>query len=91
MLFWMFAKVYGVRVGIVPPDPRFNAMMRLVMLEVGLIVGGLLLLFGLALGVYALGAWGSVEFGALSPERTMRLVIPTCLSDNRFCPGAVRD
>jgi glycosyltransferase involved in cell wall biosynthesis len=77
MLFWVFAKVYGMREGIVPPDPRFNAMMRLVTLEVGLIVGGLLLLFGLALGIYALSAWGSAEFGALSPERTMRLVIPS--------------
>jgi hypothetical protein len=66
-----------MREGIVPPDPRFNAMVRLVTLEVGLIVGGLLLLFGLALGIYALGAWGSAEFGALSPERTMRLVIPS--------------
>jgi glycosyltransferase involved in cell wall biosynthesis len=77
MLFWVFAKVYGMREGIVPPDPRFNAMMRLVTLEVGLIVGGVLLLFGLALGIYALGAWGSAEFGELSPERTMRLVIPS--------------
>jgi glycosyltransferase involved in cell wall biosynthesis len=77
MLFWVFAKIYGMREGIVPPDPRFSAMMRLVTLEVGLIVGGALLLFGLALGVYAVGAWGSVEFGVLSPERAMRLVIPS--------------
>ena len=47
MLFWVFTKVYGMREGIVPPDPRFNAVMRLVTLEVGLIAGGLLLLFGL--------------------------------------------
>ena len=77
MLFWVFAKVYGMREGIVPPDPHFTAMMRLATLEAGLIVGGVLLLFGLALGVYALGAWGSVEFGVLSPERAMRLVIPS--------------
>jgi glycosyltransferase involved in cell wall biosynthesis len=77
MLFWVFAKVYGMREGIVPPDPHFTAMMRLATLEAGLIVGGVLLLFGLALGVYALGAWGDVEFGVLSPERAMRLVIPS--------------
>lgn len=77
MLFWMFAKVYGMREGIVPPDPRFNAAMRWLSLETGLIAGGVLLLFGLGLGVYALGAWGSVEFGVLSPERAMRLVIPS--------------
>ena len=77
MLFWVFTKIYGMREGIVPPDPRFNAMMRLVSLELGLIVGGVLLLCGLGLGIYALGSWGSTEFGRLSPERTMRLVIPS--------------
>ena len=77
MQFWVFAKIYGMREGIVPPDPRFSAMMRVVTLEVGLIVGALLLLFGLVLGIYALGAWGSSEFGPLSPERAMRLVIPS--------------
>jgi glycosyltransferase involved in cell wall biosynthesis len=77
MLFWVFAKVYGMREGFVPPDPRFSAMMRLVTLEVGLIGGGVLLLVGLGLGVYALGAWQSTAFGPLSPERAMRLVIPS--------------
>ena len=52
-------------------------MMRVVTLEAGLIVGGELLLFGLALSIYAVGAWGSMGFGMQSPERTMRLVIPS--------------
>ena len=77
MLFWVFTKVYGMREGIVPSDPRFSAIVRHFTLEAGLIVGAVLLLFGLALGIYALGAWGSVEFGPLSPEQTMRLVIPS--------------
>jgi glycosyltransferase involved in cell wall biosynthesis len=77
MVFWVFAKSYGVREGLVPPDPRFSAFVRYVTLESGLIIGGVLLLFGLGLGVYALGAWGGAEFGALSPERVMRLVIPS--------------
>jgi len=77
MLFWVFAKVYGMREGFVAPDPWFSAMMRLVTLEIGLIVGGVLLLAGLGLGVYALGAWQSTAFGPLSPEHSMRLVIPS--------------
>jgi hypothetical protein len=77
MLFWVFTKVYGMREGIVPPDPRFSRMMRFLTLESGLIVGGVLLLLGLGLGVYALSAWGSTEFGVLAPERAMRLVIPS--------------
>ncbi len=77
MLFWMFANVYGTREGFVPPDPSFAAVMRLVTLEGGLIIGAILLLFGLALGVYALGSWGNVNYGPLSPELAMRLVIPS--------------
>jgi glycosyltransferase involved in cell wall biosynthesis len=77
MLFWVFAKTYGMREGIVPPDPRFSAIVRLVTLEAGLMIGGILLLFGLALAFFALSAWGSAEFGVLSPERAMRLVIPS--------------
>src|SRR6185437_3237019 len=49
MQFWMFAKIYGEHEGIMPPDPKFNAMMRMVTLEAGLVVGAVLLLVGLAL------------------------------------------
>ena len=54
MLFWVFAKLYGMREGMTPPDPRFLSMLRTVTLEVGLIAGGVLLLFGLSLSVLAL-------------------------------------
>jgi hypothetical protein len=77
MLFWVFAKLYGMREGLTPPDPHFLAMLRTMTLEIGLIVGGLLLLFGLGLGVLALSAWGKVAFGPLSPDSAMRLVIPS--------------
>src|SRR5579859_182192 len=77
MLFWVFANVYGMREGIVPPAPRFTTMMRVISLEFGLITGGILLLIGLGLGIYALGAWQSTAFGVLSPEHAMRLVIPS--------------
>ena len=74
--FWLFANIYGMREGIVPPDPKFHQMIRVFTLEVGLIVGALLLLLGLALSVLALTQWGVAAFGALSPDTTMRLVIP---------------
>lgn len=56
MLFWIFAKIYGMSEGIVPPDPWFRSAVRVITLERGLIGGGLLLLIGLALGFYALGS-----------------------------------
>ena len=49
MLFWVFTKTYGMREGIVLPDPRFTTMMRSYV-EIGLITGGLLLLIGVTLG-----------------------------------------
>lgn len=77
MLFWVFAQLYGMREGLVPPDPRFLAALRVMTLEVGLIAGASLLLVGLGLGFAALSAWGHVAFGVLSPETAMRLVIPS--------------
>jgi glycosyltransferase involved in cell wall biosynthesis len=77
MMFWVFAKVYGMRERIVPPDPWFRSLMSVVTLEAGLIVGAVLLLGGLGLAVYALGTWGAERFGALSYPETMRLVIPS--------------
>ena len=77
MMFWVFAKVYGMRERIMPPDPWFRSLMSVLSLEAGLIVGASLLLGGLGLAVYALGAWGAEQFGALSYPETMRLVIPS--------------
>jgi hypothetical protein len=77
MLFWVFAKLYGMREGLAPPDPRFLGWVRAVTLEAGLIGGAVLLLVGLGLGAFAVSTWGGVAFGMLSPERAMRLVIPS--------------
>ena len=77
MLFWLFAHLYGMREGSVPPDdPRFHRLMQWMTLEYGLIAGAVPLVAGFVLGVLALSAWGSAAFGNLSPEATMRLVIP---------------
>jgi len=77
VLFWVFAKIYGMREGIVPMDPSFNSLLSVATLEKGLIAGGLMLLLGLALGAYALGSWNLEAFGTLRPSETMRLVIPS--------------
>jgi hypothetical protein len=77
MQFWVFAKVYGMREGIVPSDPWFRAIVSVVTLERGLILGAILLLAGVGAGVYALSSWGLASFGSLQPSDTMRLVIPS--------------
>jgi glycosyltransferase involved in cell wall biosynthesis len=79
MLFWLFAKIYGAREGIVLPDSRpfFQAIIRVARLEWMLIAAGILLLVGLALALIAMGVWSQFGFGDLSPDRTMRLIIPS--------------
>ena len=77
MLFAVFAKLFGIRAGVVPSVPGFLKAVRRLTLERGLILGALLLLFGLGLGAAAVSTWGSAAFGALSPTWAMRLVIPS--------------
>jgi glycosyltransferase involved in cell wall biosynthesis len=75
--FWIFAKIYGMRERIVPPDPWFRSLVGVVPLETCLVVGAMLVLGGVGLAAYALGTWGSSRFGPLAPSNTMRLVIPS--------------
>jgi hypothetical protein len=77
VLFWVFTKIYGAREGIVPPDPWFRSVVGVFTLEVGLIGGAVLLLIGLALGVYAVGLSVASGFGPISPTEVMRFVIPS--------------
>jgi glycosyltransferase involved in cell wall biosynthesis len=77
MMFWMFARIYGAREGIVPSDPRFRSIVGIFTLEAGLICAAAMLLGGIALGSYALGSWGAEDFGPLAATAAMRLVIPS--------------
>jgi hypothetical protein len=79
MLFWIFAKVYGARERIVPADPNFAELLGRATLERGLVLAGLLLVAGIGLGAYAVGAWQAGRFGDLDPRETMRLVIPSAM------------
>ncbi|MGH9837762.1 MAG: glycosyltransferase family 2 protein [Blastocatellia bacterium] len=74
--FALFTKVFAVSEGLLPENARLNHLLRWVKLEAGLLVGGLLLLFGLGASVYALGDWGARAFGPLDPFRVLRVIIP---------------
>jgi glycosyltransferase involved in cell wall biosynthesis len=80
MFFWAFAKIHGMREGIVPPDPSFRRLSSTITLENGLIAGAALLVVGIGLAVYALGNWQGAAFGSLSPEAEMRFVIPSVIT-----------
>jgi len=72
----LFAKVFTVSEGLLPPDSRVDRLGRLPTLEIGLAAGAALILAGVAGSAYAVGVWGSGDFGDLDPRRMLRVVIP---------------
>jgi glycosyltransferase involved in cell wall biosynthesis len=72
--FAAFTKVHAIREGLLPRDPRLESFLRRVSLEVGLAIGTLLVIAGLAGSVYAVGFWGFDR--PLDPTKSMRIVIP---------------
>lgn len=77
--FAVFTKFFAISEGLLPPDQTLEKFCRYITLEVGLTIGALMTLAGLATSVYAVSAWGSVHFGRLDYSHTMRLVIPAAL------------
>jgi glycosyltransferase involved in cell wall biosynthesis len=74
--FSISAKLFAITEGLLPEDPRLNRLFERVTLEVGLLVGGVLILAGAGLTIAAISIWGSRSFGELDYSETMRYVIP---------------
>jgi len=74
--FAVFAKIYAINAGLLPADPRIAKLGDLFSLEIGLIIGVLLLLGGLGASIYAVEFWGRSEFADLDPTVSMRIVLP---------------
>jgi glycosyltransferase involved in cell wall biosynthesis len=78
--FACFTKIFAISEGLLPPDPSLDKLFGYITLEVGLGVGAVLTISGLAASVYAVGGWGAQNFGMLDYSRTMRIVIPAALA-----------
>jgi glycosyltransferase involved in cell wall biosynthesis len=76
-VFAVSARVFGTQEGFLPPNPKFERIFNYINLEVGLIFGGTLLLSGLVILGYALHIWHGAGFGDLSPQRMLRLTLPS--------------
>ena len=76
VLFATFSKVFAISEGLLPEDKRLNRLFAYITLEVGLVVGFLLVLGGAGAWIFSLEYWRIHHFGALDPEKTMRFVIP---------------
>ena len=75
--FAAFSKLFALSEGLLPEDLRLNRLFRVVTLEVGLVVGAVIMLGGLIGSFMALNVWGRRAFGPLDPAMTLRLVIPS--------------
>ena len=76
MLFAAYTKVFAISERLLPVDRRIARIFRVVTLEVGLALGGLTLIAGIAGSALALVVWERTAFGALDASAlTMRVVI----------------
>jgi glycosyltransferase involved in cell wall biosynthesis len=76
-IFAVSARVFGTQEGFLPPNPKFERIFNYINLEVGLLFGATLLLVGLGILGYALHIWHGAGFGNLSPQRMLRLTLPS--------------
>ncbi len=74
--FAVFTKIYAINAGLLPEDPRIAKLGNVFSLEIGIIVGVLLLLVGLGASIFAVGSWGRTAFSDLDPAVSMRIVLP---------------
>ncbi|MEO6803052.1 MAG: glycosyltransferase family 2 protein [Granulicella sp.] len=77
IVFAVSAKVFGTQEGFLPENPQFERFFKIITLEVGLLFGCALLLVGTGILVYALTIWHAAGYGDLSPQRMLRLTLPS--------------
>lgn len=80
ILFAIFGKTFAITQGLLPPDRKMREVHRAFHLESWLIIGLLLVLFGLAGGIYGVMFWERHGFGPLLPTHVMRVAIPSGFS-----------
>jgi glycosyltransferase involved in cell wall biosynthesis len=83
--FAVFTKIFAVVEGLLPEDPLLTKMFDYIVLEVGLAIGFILILIGLAGSIYAFTAWRMLSFGPLELTNTLRLIIPAVVSLTLGC------
>lgn len=74
--FAAFTKIYAISEGLLPEDPGLQKIFRYITLEVGLIIGVVLIGLGLVGTLFAVSSWGAQSFGPLEPSKMLRLVVP---------------
>lgn len=76
-LFWVLSHVAAWRLGDLPDVPAFVRWLVGSRIEIGMVVGLVLMFAGLLYGGYAVVQWAEVGFHAIDPSRVMRWAIPS--------------
>ena len=77
IVFYMFAKTYAIRSGLLPADPLVARLRGVLRLEIGLLTGAVAVVVGVVLALMAVGSWGIHSFGHLDPQQSLRIVVPS--------------
>jgi glycosyltransferase involved in cell wall biosynthesis len=83
--FAFMARVFALNQGLLPGDDGWKGLSRAFTLELGLILGLLLVLTGAGTAIAAVVGWSHAGFGVLSPQRMMRAVIPAVTALSLGC------
>jgi len=75
-LFAICTKIFAIKEGLLPKDPRVDRFFKVIYLERGLAIGAFAFLAGLILLGASVLQWKSTHFGRLDYAVTMRWVIP---------------
>lgn len=77
VLFAILTKTFAINEQLLPDDPRFSRWFRSDRLEMGLFLGAVLCLLGLAGSIWAVLRWKGHAFGHLDASEMLRIVIPS--------------
>jgi len=77
VVFGIFTKISATSAGLLPPDRRIARLADMFSMEIGIIVGLLLLTGGFGASIYAVGFWQEAAFKDLDPSVAMRIVLPS--------------
>jgi len=80
MLFYGLTKVFTVENELLPKSSKYDKLFQLINLEKGLIIGLLLVIFGVVLSGFAYSNWKELNFGDINNSNTLRIVIPAITS-----------
>jgi len=80
ILFYGLTKIYTVENKLLPKSNKYDKLFKIINLERGIIVGFILVIAGIILSVIAYNYWKEINFGNITNNNILRIVIPAIIS-----------